>query len=226
MQPVRRSEKLSFVSVCCRFKDELELEGFIDEEGRACCTSPLLLELGWIPFNVSTDGVHFDRSGEYLSGQQVIFHYFNLWRHLMLKLFSPNIYFPSCFSPSQQRRRWFWSHPGERDTVELRPTGPSRTPPADVEQLCNPSRGGRRGAVGLQRGQRVRDRDVRPAGRAELSLLSEQESTQLGGLQLHPWAQGGLFWVGAGEHSHHCCFAVRGRTVFILQPLTHRSERC
>ncbi|XP_010731273.3 sushi domain-containing protein 2 isoform X2 [Larimichthys crocea] len=51
----------------CRFKGEIEREGLIDAEGNAYCISPLLYETGWIPFAVSTDGKHFDRSGEYLS---------------------------------------------------------------------------------------------------------------------------------------------------------------
>ncbi|XP_072243499.1 sushi domain-containing protein 2 isoform X2 [Leuresthes tenuis] len=51
----------------CRFKGEIEREGFIDDEGHACCISPLLYETGWIPFDISTDGTNFDRSGEYLS---------------------------------------------------------------------------------------------------------------------------------------------------------------
>ncbi|KAM9743348.1 sushi domain-containing protein 2 isoform 2-T2 [Menidia menidia] len=51
----------------CRFKGEIEREGFIDEEGRAFCVTPLLFETGWIPFEISTDGTNFDRSGEYLS---------------------------------------------------------------------------------------------------------------------------------------------------------------
>ncbi|XP_044053587.1 sushi domain-containing protein 2 isoform X2 [Siniperca chuatsi] len=51
----------------CRFKGEIEREGFIDAEGHAHCISPLLYETGWIPFAVSTDGINFDRSGEYLS---------------------------------------------------------------------------------------------------------------------------------------------------------------
>uniref|UniRef100_A0A8D0DEN9 Sushi domain containing 2 n=1 Tax=Sander lucioperca TaxID=283035 RepID=A0A8D0DEN9_SANLU len=54
-------------SLFCRFKGEIEQEGFIDAEGHAYCISPLLYETGWIPFTVSTDGIHFDRSGEYLS---------------------------------------------------------------------------------------------------------------------------------------------------------------
>ncbi|XP_071374973.1 sushi domain-containing protein 2 [Centroberyx affinis] len=51
----------------CRFKGEIEREGFIDAEGRAHCISPLLYETGWVPFDVSTDGINFDRSGEYFS---------------------------------------------------------------------------------------------------------------------------------------------------------------
>ncbi|XP_054586249.2 sushi domain-containing protein 2 isoform X2 [Nothobranchius furzeri] len=51
----------------CRFKGEVEVEGFIDEQGHAFCISPLLYETGWIPLDVSTDGSNFDRSGKYLS---------------------------------------------------------------------------------------------------------------------------------------------------------------
>uniref|UniRef100_A0A3B4Y721 Sushi domain containing 2 n=2 Tax=Seriola lalandi dorsalis TaxID=1841481 RepID=A0A3B4Y721_SERLL len=51
----------------CRFKGEIVREGFIDAEGHAHCICPLLYETGWIPFDVSTDGINFDRSGEYLS---------------------------------------------------------------------------------------------------------------------------------------------------------------
>ncbi|KAK5932062.1 hypothetical protein CgunFtcFv8_003797 [Champsocephalus gunnari] len=51
----------------CRFKGEIEREGFIDDEGHGYCISPLLYETGWIPFTVSIDGIHFDRSGEFLS---------------------------------------------------------------------------------------------------------------------------------------------------------------
>ncbi|XP_041855315.1 sushi domain-containing protein 2 isoform X2 [Melanotaenia boesemani] len=51
----------------CRFKGKIKREGFIDEAGHAYCVSPLLFETGWIPFEVSTDGINFDRSGEYLS---------------------------------------------------------------------------------------------------------------------------------------------------------------
>lgn len=54
-------------SLLCRFKGEIERDGFVDAEGHAYCVSPLLYETGWIPFAVSVDGIHFDRSGEYLS---------------------------------------------------------------------------------------------------------------------------------------------------------------
>ncbi|KAM4579563.1 sushi domain-containing protein 2 [Fundulus diaphanus] len=51
----------------CRFKGEPEQHGGFDEEGHPFCISPLLYETGWISFDVSIDGTHFDRSGEYLS---------------------------------------------------------------------------------------------------------------------------------------------------------------
>ncbi|KAM3610927.1 uncharacterized protein V6R79_010716 [Siganus canaliculatus] len=51
----------------CRFSGAIEREGFIDADGDAYCITPLLYETGWITFNVSTDGINFDRSGEYLS---------------------------------------------------------------------------------------------------------------------------------------------------------------
>ncbi|KAM4615950.1 sushi domain-containing protein 2 isoform 2-T2 [Polymixia lowei] len=51
----------------CRFKGEIETEGFVDAAGRGHCVSPLLYETGMVPFDVSTDGINFDRSGEYLS---------------------------------------------------------------------------------------------------------------------------------------------------------------
>lgn len=52
-----------------RFKGEILRDGFIDAEGRAYCISPLLYETGWIPFDVSTDGIKFDRSAQYFSGK-------------------------------------------------------------------------------------------------------------------------------------------------------------
>uniref|UniRef100_A0A672YTG6 Sushi domain-containing protein 2-like n=1 Tax=Sphaeramia orbicularis TaxID=375764 RepID=A0A672YTG6_9TELE len=53
--------------VLCRFKGEIERNGFTDAEGQAYCVTPLLYETGWIQFGVSIDGINFDRSGEYLS---------------------------------------------------------------------------------------------------------------------------------------------------------------
>ncbi|CAL8250158.1 unnamed protein product [Boreogadus saida] len=49
-----------------RYKGGIVIEGFVNAEGRAHCITPLLFETGWVPFDVSTDGVNFDRSGEYL----------------------------------------------------------------------------------------------------------------------------------------------------------------
>uniref|UniRef100_A0A3Q1HH93 Uncharacterized protein n=1 Tax=Anabas testudineus TaxID=64144 RepID=A0A3Q1HH93_ANATE len=43
-----------FVCLCSRFKGEIEREGFIDAEGHGHCISPLLFEIGWIPFDVSS----------------------------------------------------------------------------------------------------------------------------------------------------------------------------
>ncbi|KAM8742988.1 sushi domain-containing protein 2-like [Acanthopagrus schlegelii] len=43
-------------------------EGYVDENGRAHCISPLLYETGWIPFHVSSDdGMTFNRTGTWLS---------------------------------------------------------------------------------------------------------------------------------------------------------------
>ncbi|XP_072289015.1 sushi domain-containing protein 2 [Eucyclogobius newberryi] len=51
----------------CRFKGEIVRPGTVDVEGQAFCVSPLLYETGWIQFDISTGGSHFNRSGEYLS---------------------------------------------------------------------------------------------------------------------------------------------------------------
>ncbi|KAM9393861.1 sushi domain-containing protein 2 [Pholidichthys leucotaenia] len=51
----------------CRFKGEMVQQGFFDVDGQPYCISPLLFETGWIQIDLSTDGIHFDRSGEYLS---------------------------------------------------------------------------------------------------------------------------------------------------------------
>uniref|UniRef100_A0A8C1C393 Sushi domain containing 2 n=1 Tax=Cyprinus carpio carpio TaxID=630221 RepID=A0A8C1C393_CYPCA len=54
-------------SVFYRFNSEILTEGYVDESGVGHCITPLLYELGWISFEVSTDGVSFDRSGRWLS---------------------------------------------------------------------------------------------------------------------------------------------------------------
>ncbi len=56
-------------SVFHRFNSEVLTEGYVDESGVGHCIAPLLYEAGWISFEVSTDGVNFDRSGRWLSGE-------------------------------------------------------------------------------------------------------------------------------------------------------------
>ncbi|XP_010874344.2 sushi domain-containing protein 2 [Esox lucius] len=51
----------------CRFRGEIETVGFTDGEGQGYCVSPLLFQSGWVPFEVSTDGQTYNRSGEFLS---------------------------------------------------------------------------------------------------------------------------------------------------------------
>ncbi|XP_030647382.1 sushi domain-containing protein 2 [Chanos chanos] len=53
--------------IICRFNGETETEGYVDGDGRGHCISPLLYESGWIPFDISTDGVNFKASGRWLS---------------------------------------------------------------------------------------------------------------------------------------------------------------
>ncbi|KTF90428.1 hypothetical protein cypCar_00025490, partial [Cyprinus carpio] len=55
------------INLTCRFNSEILTEGYVDESGVGHCITPLLYELGWISFEVSTDGVSFDRSGRWLS---------------------------------------------------------------------------------------------------------------------------------------------------------------
>lgn len=55
------------ISLTCRFKSEILTEGYVDGNGTGHCISPMLYELGWIPFEVSTDGVNYDRSGRWMS---------------------------------------------------------------------------------------------------------------------------------------------------------------
>ncbi|KAJ8286007.1 hypothetical protein GJAV_G00033470 [Gymnothorax javanicus] len=53
--------------IFCRFRGEIVVEGYVDGDGRGHCISPLLYETGWIPFDVSTDGVIYNRHGAWLS---------------------------------------------------------------------------------------------------------------------------------------------------------------
>ncbi|NXY74058.1 SUSD2 protein, partial [Glareola pratincola] len=54
--------------IMCRFKPEIQTKGYLAQDGRAHCISPLLYETGFIPFDVSTDGgVTFPYSGTWLS---------------------------------------------------------------------------------------------------------------------------------------------------------------
>ncbi|XP_067295493.1 sushi domain-containing protein 2 isoform X3 [Pseudorasbora parva] len=55
------------INLTCRFSSEILTEGYVDESGVGHCISPLLYESGWIPLEVSTDGVNFDRAGRWLS---------------------------------------------------------------------------------------------------------------------------------------------------------------
>ncbi|XDV21297.1 hypothetical protein PO909_026418 [Leuciscus waleckii] len=60
------------INLTCRFNSEILTEGYVDESGVGHCISPLLYESGWVPFEVSTDGVSYDRAGRWLSGDKHI----------------------------------------------------------------------------------------------------------------------------------------------------------
>ncbi|XP_075034646.1 sushi domain-containing protein 2 isoform X2 [Mixophyes fleayi] len=54
--------------VKCRFNNEILVNGYVDETGRAHCVSPLLYETGRIPFQMSVDGGNtYPHSGTWLS---------------------------------------------------------------------------------------------------------------------------------------------------------------
>ncbi|XP_057204981.1 sushi domain-containing protein 2 isoform X1 [Triplophysa rosa] len=55
------------INLTCRFKSDILTEGYVDVNGTGHCMSPMLYESGWIPFEVSTDGVSYDRSGRWMS---------------------------------------------------------------------------------------------------------------------------------------------------------------
>ncbi|KAL2298448.1 hypothetical protein Nmel_015445, partial [Mimus melanotis] len=52
----------------CRFKQQIITNGYVDQDGKAHCISPLLYETGFIPLEVSADdGLTFPYSGTWLS---------------------------------------------------------------------------------------------------------------------------------------------------------------
>ncbi|KAF7661677.1 hypothetical protein LDENG_00254980 [Lucifuga dentata] len=54
--------------VVCRFDDNINTIGYVDENNRGHCISPLLYETGWIPLQISSDnGTTFNRNGAWLS---------------------------------------------------------------------------------------------------------------------------------------------------------------
>ncbi|XP_051527168.1 sushi domain-containing protein 2 [Myxocyprinus asiaticus] len=55
------------INLTCRFKSEILTEGYVDVNGEGHCISPMLYESGWIPFDVTTDGVNYDRAGRWLT---------------------------------------------------------------------------------------------------------------------------------------------------------------
>ncbi|KAM3600110.1 uncharacterized protein V6R79_017799 [Siganus canaliculatus] len=55
-------------NVVCRFNDNTDTIGYVDEDNRGHCISPLLYETGWVPFQISSDnGTTFTRVGSWLS---------------------------------------------------------------------------------------------------------------------------------------------------------------
>ncbi|XP_026883551.2 sushi domain-containing protein 2 isoform X1 [Electrophorus electricus] len=55
------------VNLTCRFKSDTVTRGYVDTGGVGHCVSPMLFETGWIPFDVSTDGVTYSMAGSWLS---------------------------------------------------------------------------------------------------------------------------------------------------------------
>lgn len=53
-----------------RFNNNTNTEGYVDENSRGHCISPLLYETGWVPVQISSDnGATFSRDGAWLSGR-------------------------------------------------------------------------------------------------------------------------------------------------------------
>ncbi|XP_041826289.1 sushi domain-containing protein 2-like isoform X2 [Melanotaenia boesemani] len=54
--------------IVCRFNNKTNTVGYVDDNGRGHCISPLLYETGWVPFHISSDnGTTFSRAGAWLS---------------------------------------------------------------------------------------------------------------------------------------------------------------
>ncbi|KAJ0013128.1 hypothetical protein NQD34_017463 [Periophthalmus magnuspinnatus] len=54
--------------IICRFNDDTDTVGYVDDLSRGHCISPLLYETGWIPFKISSNnGTSFTRAGRWLS---------------------------------------------------------------------------------------------------------------------------------------------------------------
>ncbi|XP_054468979.1 sushi domain-containing protein 2-like [Anoplopoma fimbria] len=54
--------------IICRFNDNINTLGYVDENSRGHCISPLLYETGWVPLHISSDnGTTFSRVGAWFS---------------------------------------------------------------------------------------------------------------------------------------------------------------
>ncbi|XP_075946246.1 sushi domain-containing protein 2-like [Anarhichas minor] len=54
--------------ILCRFNGNIDTVGYVDENSRGHCISPLLYETGWVPLDISSDnGTTFSRVGAWLS---------------------------------------------------------------------------------------------------------------------------------------------------------------
>ncbi|XP_028273444.1 sushi domain-containing protein 2-like [Parambassis ranga] len=54
--------------IVCRFNSQTNTTGYVDDNSRAHCISPLLYETGWVPLHISSDnGTTFSRTGAWLS---------------------------------------------------------------------------------------------------------------------------------------------------------------
>lgn len=56
-----------------RFNNNTNTVGYVDENSRGHCISPLLYETGWVPLHISSDnGKTFSRVGAWLSGTIIV----------------------------------------------------------------------------------------------------------------------------------------------------------